>query len=294
MFPAAFESIDTASMPRVEWLDLRRTGLGGSDAAAACGLSRWRTPLGLYFDKRGELDEQQDNDSLKWGRKLEPLILEAASEATGLEMREHKALIRSAEWPFAFVDLDGVVMEDGKPVGIVECKTAAWVKAEEWGAQGGDLVPQEYALQCQHAMAVTGMPFCILAVLIGGSQFRWYRLERDDALIAKLMRIEAAFWQRVVSGTPPETDYGRDYQALAKVYGGGDGSEVDLPADASRWHDAMTIHSEAEKQHAAGKDGSKARIIDMMHGASVGHIPGVGSYYYDKRGTLRFRKEQHQ
>ena len=34
-----------------EWLELRRTGIGGSDCAAALGLSKWQSQLGLWSGK---------------------------------------------------------------------------------------------------------------------------------------------------------------------------------------------------------------------------------------------------
>ena len=50
------------SMPRNEWLALRRKGIGGSDCAAACGLSRWKSPLQLYVEKTSGVKMEQDNE----------------------------------------------------------------------------------------------------------------------------------------------------------------------------------------------------------------------------------------
>ena len=174
-------------MSRETWLAERRKGLGGSDAAAACGLSRFTSPRQLFHDKRGDLEEQPDNDSFYWGRKLEGIVLEEAEQQTGLEMAPYKYMIWSQKYPWAFVNLDGLIYESGDPVGIVECKTAGWIKSDEWGSSGTDLMPREYVMQCQHALAVTALQFAILAVLIGGNQFRWYRIQRNEAMIKKIM-----------------------------------------------------------------------------------------------------------
>ena len=45
--------VDTADLSREEWLDYRRLGIGGSDAAAIMGLSPFATIRDLYFDKIG-------------------------------------------------------------------------------------------------------------------------------------------------------------------------------------------------------------------------------------------------
>ena len=41
--------VDTASLTREEWLEWRRKGIGGSDAAAVLGISPFRTAVDLYF-----------------------------------------------------------------------------------------------------------------------------------------------------------------------------------------------------------------------------------------------------
>ena len=45
--------VDTSNLLRDEWLDWRRKGLGGSDAAAVLGISPFRTARDLYYDKLG-------------------------------------------------------------------------------------------------------------------------------------------------------------------------------------------------------------------------------------------------
>lgn len=42
--------VDTADLSREDWLDYRRLGIGGSDAAAIMGLSPFATIRDLYFD----------------------------------------------------------------------------------------------------------------------------------------------------------------------------------------------------------------------------------------------------
>ena len=40
---------ETAGLSRDEWLDWRKRGLGGSDAAAVLGISPFRTARDLYY-----------------------------------------------------------------------------------------------------------------------------------------------------------------------------------------------------------------------------------------------------
>ena len=60
-------------------------------------------------------------------------------------------------------NVDGIALcEDGKKC-IFEAKTASAYKAEQWE---DDKIPEEYMLQIQHYMAVTGLYCTYIAALI--------------------------------------------------------------------------------------------------------------------------------
>lgn len=192
---------------REDWLESRRKGIGGSDAAAVLGLSKWKTPLQVYQEKRGELGSTPDNESMLWGRALEPVIRQQYAERTGRIVRVPESIIAHPEHAFMLANLDGVT-DDRR---VVEVKTAR--SGQDWGEPGSDEVPQAYLLQVQHYMAVTGFEVADVAVLIGGSDFRLYEVPADRELQEMLIAGEAEFWQRVVNGNPPEPVSYADVQA---------------------------------------------------------------------------------
>ena len=51
----------TNNLSHAEWLKLRKCGIGGSDAAAVCGMNRWRGPLDVYLDKTTDSATTEDN-----------------------------------------------------------------------------------------------------------------------------------------------------------------------------------------------------------------------------------------
>ena len=53
---------------RTEWLHLRKTGLGGSDAGAVCGLNPYSSPLQVFYDKTSEEVQEKDSESMRQGR----------------------------------------------------------------------------------------------------------------------------------------------------------------------------------------------------------------------------------
>ena len=99
-------------------------------------------------------------------------------------------------------NLDGVCDHPDYGPCVFEAKTASAYKTGEWE----DAIPDEYQLQVQHYMAVTGFQAAYLAVLIGGNTFRWKLVERDDELIDMLTSFETVFWQHVQNMTPPPLD----------------------------------------------------------------------------------------
>lgn len=46
-----FEKIPTAQLDTKEWLQLRKTGIGGSDAGAVCGVNPYSSPMKVFHDK---------------------------------------------------------------------------------------------------------------------------------------------------------------------------------------------------------------------------------------------------
>ena len=180
------------------WLQERRTGIGGSDLAAILGLSKWKTPLQVWQEKRGEVAGTPDNDAMRWGRYLEPVVRQAYADQMGVEVRVPPAMIRHPRHEWMIANVDGVTDEPR----LFEAKTAR--TADGWGEPGTDEIPQAYLLQVQHYMAVTAIPVADVAVLIGGSDFRVYPISADAELQDMLIDAEREFWRSVQAGEPPE------------------------------------------------------------------------------------------
>ncbi len=57
-------------------IEIRKTGLGGSDMASVLGLSPYKTRYELYLEKIGAIkpDDLQDNDLVQFGNIIEHTI----------------------------------------------------------------------------------------------------------------------------------------------------------------------------------------------------------------------------
>ena len=192
----------TESMPFAEWLEYRKQGIGGSDAAVVCGISRYKSPVELWMEKTDQMPYQEAGESAYWGTQLEALVRTEFTKRTGIEVRTVNQILQSAEHPYMLANLDGICENAEHGLCGFEAKTASAYKAAEWE----DTIPDEYQLQLQHYMAVTGYKGFYIAVLIGGNTFRWRFVERDEELIAMLIELEQDFWNHVQEMTPPSPD----------------------------------------------------------------------------------------
>jgi putative phage-type endonuclease len=184
---------------REQWLAERRQGIGGSDVAAILGLSRFRTAVDVWLDKRGMGEPQPETDAMRFGSLLEPVVIQEFTRRTGFEVRRGLPIQKSEEHPFMLASLDGLI-EDERA--IVEAKTAR--TADGWGEDGSSEIPAYYHTQVAHYMAVTDAVLAYVPVLIGGQDFRIYTVDRDDAFVADLIEAEREFWEdHVLTGIPP-------------------------------------------------------------------------------------------
>lgn len=191
-------------MTRDEWLAERRKGIGGSDAAAIAGLDRYRSPYQVWLDKTGlSPDNGKAGEAAEWGQILEPIVAQVVSERTGIVLADPPGSYQHPDHPFMLGNVDRLAAHAERGDGIYEGKTVGVWTAAEWDDDG---VPDRYVLQGQHYLAVTGLPWVLYGCLIGGQRLvtRW--VERDDVLIDQLVEIEAEFWQRVETKTPPPVD----------------------------------------------------------------------------------------
>lgn len=196
-----YEKIPTAELSREEWLQLRKQGIGGSDAGAVCGLNPYSSPMKVFADKTSDETEEINNEAVRIGNDLEQYVAERFMEASGLKVRRSNYMYRNRDYPFMIADIDRLVI--GEDAGL-ECKAAGAYSADKW-ADGK--IPLHYVMQCYHYMAVTGKRTWYIACVILGREFTYRKLTWDDALIGQLIQVEKEFWEdHVVPGIMPQPD----------------------------------------------------------------------------------------
>jgi putative phage-type endonuclease len=186
--------------------------IGGSDAGSIAGLNPWKSEYQLWLEKTGQEEpaDLSQNARVEWGTRLEDAVAQAYSETTGMPV-EPVGSHEDPQYPFIVAHIDRDIPGTD---GILECKTAG--SAHGWGEPMTDEVPDQYFAQVQHYMFVSGKKWCDIAVLIGGSDFRIYHIDRDDDFIDALVKLEVEFWRKVQAMEPPAITTGADARLAYK------------------------------------------------------------------------------
>ena len=184
--------LSTLNLDKTKWLKYRKKGIGGSDAGAVCGLNPYRTAMQVYYDKTSNDVEEIDNEAMRQGREFEDYVARRFTEETGKKVRRANAMFYDEKNPFMLADVDRMVV--GENAGL-ECKTASPYMSDKW--QDGK-IPFSYQIQCYHYMSICNTDSWYIAVLIYGREFKFYKLERDEDMIADLIHIEKEFWENHV------------------------------------------------------------------------------------------------
>ena len=97
--------VDTSDLPREEWLQYRRRGIGGSDVGAIFGVSPFRTCRDIYYDKQGiavVLDDDSNWVQLEVGHLLEDLVAQIFHKKTGYPVYQIKKMFyhRGTSYPW--------------------------------------------------------------------------------------------------------------------------------------------------------------------------------------------------
>jgi putative phage-type endonuclease len=203
----------SADADREDWLAARKNGIGSSDVAAILGVSDFNTPLHVFHDKRGEVDDHAGEAAL-WGTLLEDVVAREwarrnRSVITRVGLVAHvehnwmRATLdrRVGECPLARPPVDPSVPHREYCALEIKCRSA--FKANRWHAD----VPDDVLAQVTWQMAVTGWDHIHVAVLIGGNDYRQTVVRRDPDVEAFVVGEVTRFRdEHLLTGRPPAWD----------------------------------------------------------------------------------------
>lgn len=280
---------DTARITRPDWLELRRQGIGSSDAATTLDLNPWDCQYRLMATRKHMMPDAPETERQRWGRLHEPTIL-----AEWRERLDHQRptvrtglMLRSVEHPVMLANPDALPSGEQDDA-VVEVKTADKFDRARWE----DGVPDHYVIQGHHLMIVCGRRRCIYPVLFGGNELIVFEVAFDEEIADRLIEAEARFWHRVETTDWPDPD-GSEASMLAlraRYLEWTPGVTVELPHDFGQM---LTLREALAEQAASATkeiDRIKALVMAEMGTAEVATILGekVATWRATKAGTRRF------
>lgn len=205
--------IYTGNMSRREWLALRKTGIGGSDAGAVCGVNPFRSAFDVWLDKTSGEIKEEDSEAMRQGRDLEEYAAERFTEETGIKVKRTNYFYRSDKNPFMTADPDRLIVGENA---ALECKTCSAYSADKWS---GGKIPESYEIQCAHYMSVLDLDRMYIACVILGKGFEWRKIERDRDFERSLILLEKDFWEnKVLERVIPDPDGSGAYDKALEDY----------------------------------------------------------------------------
>ena len=249
------------------------TMIGGSEAAAVCGVHPWLSPYRLAALKRGLIarDDLSGVERVRWGTILEPVVAQEYAERTGRKVRVRRAVVRHPEHAYIGGHIDRWIVGDPRGRGVLEVKTTSERNAADWA----DEPPLHYQIQLQHYLMVTGARWGSLCALVGGQELRWLDVERNERFCDALLAREVDFWTRYVVGDEmPSTDDSEDCaRAVAALHPRDDGSTVALGVEAMEL-DGELVAAKAERAELDRRiRGHETRLRELIGDATTAVLP---------------------
>ena len=201
--------VETAGLTEDEWLEYRRQGIGGSDAAAILGVSPFATARDLYYDKLKVVSYGEDESNWvakKIGHLLEDLVAEIFHKKIGYPIYQIHKMFRHPTYDYMLADIDYFVTLPNGETAILEIKTTNYNAKEHWWQDGKEVVPINYEVQGRHYMCVMNINHVFYCCLYGNNEDEVIirHIERNMDYEQELIALESNFWNHhILTKTPP-------------------------------------------------------------------------------------------
>ena len=265
---------DTKKMTHEQWVELRKSSIGGSDAAASVNMNPFGSLIALYADKKGLSKERETNEAMRLGTDLEAYVAERFTEKSGKKVRNDFFMYADDEYDFLTANIDRRVVGENA---CLECKTMSSFSG--YDLEAGE-IPSQYFCQVQHYMMVMGFDMAYLAILVLQRGLYVIEVKRDDDFIKQLRAAEIAFWKdHIEKDVPPEPDgsessmaalkelYPKGYKDTQIVIPGLDRMIVDYK-NLSKMADDFKQQAENAKQQICSRLGNNEVGLGLQYGCS--------------------------
>lgn len=207
-FPNAVALFDCRFVSTTEWEHIRRYSIGGSEAAAVLGLSKFQTPLSLYHEKRTPYTPLRNiarQQILDYGHAVENYIVESFASRLGAVRYPEYRMFAHKQYPFLTCNPDGIFLFADGHMSLFEAKSAFWRKRDDWK----DGIPPYYEPQPRHYLEVLYDPrlmdgYIGVCLGAGDNDLIPQHYFRDAVKGAEQIEALVDYWETYIeTGIPP-------------------------------------------------------------------------------------------
>lgn len=253
--------INTLEQNTPEWLEFRRTKIGASDTPIILNISPFKTPLQLWKQKLGFL-ENETSFMMQRGHDLEN---QARIKFCQLKLKKFtpKVMVHP-EYHWMMASFDGI-SDDGTEIVEIKCPG----KEAHLCAVNGQ-VPDYYMPQLQHQMIVAGVKSAYY-YSYDGQDGVVLKVEYDSQLAASILMKTYIFHQKLINFEMPEfTD--RDYHFVDNPQFDSTATLLkEVKAEQKRLEAQETLLKDSLLEMCNGKS-SKSDLIRIKHCTRKGSI----------------------
>ena len=161
----------------------------GYEIGIILGVNKSKSLNELYLEKVNMLSQNrkamaEKEEEIYWSDTLKDLLSKEFTIRSGKKVRKELKTITDEEYDFMQAKVDRRIVGENS---ILLCSTYSTDSIQEE-------LDENTFLECQHNMRVTKADKCYVACLINDKKFYFKEIERDEAVIDKIVKAEKAFF----------------------------------------------------------------------------------------------------
>lgn len=161
----------------------------GYEIGIILGVNKSKNIKELYLEKVNKPLEnskiiREKKEELYWSDTIKELLSKEFTIRSGKKVRKELKTIIDEDYDFMYCKVDRRIVGENS---ILLCSTYS-------GENFNEEINENIFLECQHNMRVTKADKCYAACLINDRRFYFKEIRRDEAIIAKIVESEKAFF----------------------------------------------------------------------------------------------------
>ena len=277
---------------REEFLSFRKSGFGGSDFGALCGLSQYRSAYATIVGK-WQASEDTAGECAYWGNVLEPVVadeFERRNPGLGKIIDPKGYALVDTRYPYMLGNLDRILEYADGSLAPIEIKTSGSFALNDW--QKG-ILPQAYVLQATWYARFVNADHFWLVVLVGGQTFLQFRVDVDPNLIAAMEQMAHQYWPYVERQEVPPAEL-MDLNDLSKLFAVDNGTSIELDDDTDNIIAGLEAMKAKEKEISKHIDGLELKLKQRLTDAEMGVTASSMYAKWKTTNTVRFNGKKFQ